>query len=117
MTATHRFVDTEGGTVAGREACVAAWRGFFESFPDYRNVFTAVEDQGGGQVVARGQSVCTVPELDGPAVWLATVVEGRVDRWQVAEVADGTGGGTARDGAERPVRVGVERRRLLRLAA
>src|SRR5689334_17541337 len=38
MTDDHTFVDTEGGSVAGRRDCLDAWRGFFDSFPDYRNV-------------------------------------------------------------------------------
>ena len=37
MTDDHTFVDSAGGTVAGKPACVEAWRGFFEAFPDYRN--------------------------------------------------------------------------------
>jgi hypothetical protein len=42
MSADHRFVDIEGNVVSGKAACVAAWRGFFASFPGYRNVFSAV---------------------------------------------------------------------------
>jgi ketosteroid isomerase-like protein len=33
MTESHRFIDSAGATVDGRNACVEAWRGFFESFP------------------------------------------------------------------------------------
>jgi hypothetical protein len=35
MSNDHTFVDTGGGVVAGKEECLAARRGFFESFPDY----------------------------------------------------------------------------------
>lgn len=85
MTETHRFVDAEGGTVSGRNACLAAWRDFFEAFPDYQNVFTRTEDGGDGKVVADGYSVCSVAELDGPAVWRAVVRGQLVDSWQVSE--------------------------------
>jgi ketosteroid isomerase-like protein len=44
MTDDHTFIDTTGQTTAGREACRAAWRGFFAAFPD----------------------------LAGPALWTAT---------------------------------------------
>jgi ketosteroid isomerase-like protein len=34
MTDAHRFVDPSGATVHGRDACVEAWRGFFDTCPD-----------------------------------------------------------------------------------
>ena len=69
MTETHRFVDSDGAAVEGKSACVEAWRGFFESFPDYRNVFDAITDVGDGVVVVRGRSECSFAPLDGPAEW------------------------------------------------
>ena len=44
MTECHRFVDSAGATVDGRDACLTAWQGFFDSFPDYRKVFDAAAD-------------------------------------------------------------------------
>jgi ketosteroid isomerase-like protein len=85
MTDTHRFVDATGSTVEGKAACVEAWRGFFDSFPDYRNVFDHVVAEGEGVVEVNGHSVCSVAELDGPARWRAVVRDGRVDLWQVFE--------------------------------
>jgi ketosteroid isomerase-like protein len=90
MTLGHRFIDAAGGTVVGRDACIAAWRGFFESFPDYRNIFDAVVDAGGGTVEARGRSECCVPELHGPAQWRAEVIDGRVDVWHVTDAEAGS---------------------------
>lgn len=87
MTASHRF-DSAGATVDGRNACVAAWREFFESFPDYRNNFEDVAD-GGVVVVVRGRSACSFASLDGPAEWRAAIVDDRVDVWQVSEPAAG----------------------------
>ena len=85
MTDTHRFVDTAGSTAEGKDACLAAWRGFFDAYPGYRNVFEEMADGGDGIVTVRGYSTSTTPELDGPAEWRAVVRDGRVDLWQVAE--------------------------------
>jgi len=85
MTPTHRFVDAEGGSVAGRAACEEAWRGFFESFPDYRNIFASVDHVGDGTVVVAGRSECADPRLDGAASWWAVVRDGLVDVWQVGD--------------------------------
>jgi ketosteroid isomerase-like protein len=82
MTDDHTFVDSEGSSIAGKAACVEAWRGFFEQFPDYRNVFDSLEATG-GVVVITGHSECSVPALAGPALWQATVDGDRVARWQV----------------------------------
>jgi ketosteroid isomerase-like protein len=90
MTEMHQFIDTEGATVDGRDACIEAWRGFFESFPDYRNEFDDVSDAGAGVVVARGRSVCSFVPLVGPAEWRAVVLGGRVDVWKVSEPASGS---------------------------
>jgi uncharacterized protein (TIGR02246 family) len=89
MTESHRFIDTEGATVEGRDACVEAWRGFFDSFPDYRNVFVDVAELGDGVVIVQGRSECSSAPLDGPAEWRAVVLDGRVDVWQVSEPDSG----------------------------
>jgi ketosteroid isomerase-like protein len=84
MTERHRFADAGGASVDGKDACVAAWRGFFDAFPDYRNDFDRLEEIDGA-VVVTGRSSCSVPALDGPATWRAVVVGGRVELWQVSE--------------------------------
>jgi hypothetical protein len=89
MTESHRFIDSAGATVDGRNACVEAWRGFFESFPDYRNVFDDLTDVGGGVVAVRGRSECSFAPLDGPAEWRVVVVDARIDVWQVSEPGPG----------------------------
>jgi ketosteroid isomerase-like protein len=53
MTDTHRFIDSAGTTVDGKAACLDAWRGFFDAFPDYRNIFDSANDVGGGVVSVR----------------------------------------------------------------
>ncbi len=84
MPDDHTFVDSAEGVVAGKPACLAAWRGFFEMFPDYRNVFTAFAVH--GVVVAIvGHSECAEPSLAGPALWSATVKAGKIAEWRVFE--------------------------------
>ena len=88
MHEEHRFVDSAGASVEGKAACIEAWRGFFDAFPDYRNVFDEVGVDATGAVRVRGRSECSTPGLDGPARWRALVEEGLVLLWQVSEVDD-----------------------------
>jgi ketosteroid isomerase-like protein len=83
MTDDHRFVDSEGTTVDGKAACTDAWRGFFETFPDYLNVFDDVRSTAPGVVDVVGRSECSFAALDGPARWRAVVRDGQVAFWQV----------------------------------
>jgi ketosteroid isomerase-like protein len=84
MSDDHTFIDSEGSAVAGKSACLEAWRGFFDLFPDYRNVFTALTADG-GVVTILGYSECSEPSLAGPAIWTATVRDGTVAVWHVRE--------------------------------
>jgi hypothetical protein len=59
--------------------------GFFDAFPDYRNVWTDLV-RSREALVAIGRSVCAIePELDGPAIWTATVRDNKVAGWRVYE--------------------------------
>jgi ketosteroid isomerase-like protein len=82
MSDDHTFIDTEGNAVAGKAGCVDAWRGFFGSFPDYRNIFTSLTAHGNAVTVV-GHSTCSEPSLAGPALWTATIREGKVTQWRV----------------------------------
>jgi ketosteroid isomerase-like protein len=85
MTDDHTFVDSAGSVVAGKDAVVAAWEGFFASFPDYRNIWSEVISKDRA-FLARGRSVCSnEPALDGPAIWAATVRDGKVSEWRIHE--------------------------------
>lgn len=82
MSDDHTFIDTQGGAVSGKQGCLDAWRGFFESFPDYRNVFdslTVTDDV----VTAIGHSVCSEGSLAGPALWTARIRDDKVVEWRV----------------------------------
>jgi uncharacterized protein (TIGR02246 family) len=85
MADDHTFVDSAGSVLAGKDLVLAAWKGFFESFPDYRNDWTEVTWQD-ATVTAIGRSACsTEPALDGPAIWTAKASDGKVLEWQVHE--------------------------------
>lgn len=84
MMADHTFTDSAGKVWRGRNTCVQTWSGFFEAFPDYRNVFTTAKTRD-ESVVVRGYSVCSEPALEGPAIWAATVRGERVADWRVYE--------------------------------
>ena len=80
----HRFIDPAGQIVDGREAVVAAWRGFFRAFPGYRNVFEEFRVSG-SDAVMRGYSVSEDSRLDGPALWRAEVMDHHLTLWAVHE--------------------------------
>ncbi|MCB2072328.1 MAG: nuclear transport factor 2 family protein [Novosphingobium sp.] len=84
MASGHRFIDSAGSVVAGRQACIDAWHGFFTAFPDYRNDVgvIAVEEP---VVAMAGRSYCSDARLDGPALWRAVAGDGELIEWQVLE--------------------------------
>jgi ketosteroid isomerase-like protein len=84
MSDDHAFIDSAEGRVVGKPDCVAAWRGFFAAYPDYRNIFDAI-DARPDLVVVTGRSVCADARLAGPAIWAAKVRGGRVTEWRVYE--------------------------------
>jgi endonuclease VIII len=84
MSRDHTFTDTARNTISGRAACRDAWKSFFTSFPDYRNVFHAISTQG-DLVTIIGHSVCSEPALAGPAIWTATVSGDQIIHWAVHE--------------------------------
>jgi len=91
MTPGHRFVDSLGAVVEGREAMRAAWAGYFRLVPDYS---IAVEDIccDGPLVVMLGVARGTYSP-DGklraenwwetPAAFRAWVEDGLVAEWRV----------------------------------
>ena len=87
MSADHRFVDSAGTAVVGREACHSAWASFFASFHDYRNVFDQITVVEPGRVVVDGRSECAFEPLRGPARWHATVARGLLVEWRVEVLA------------------------------
>jgi ketosteroid isomerase-like protein len=84
MTDDHRFVDSAGNAVSGKQACVKAWTGFFAAFPDYRNVFERFQETENAVAIS-GRSSCSDPRLAGPALWMAKLRDGSVSEWRVLE--------------------------------
>ncbi len=91
MTAEHRFTDSLGNVVEGREKMRAGWAAYFRMVPDYS---LAIEEfyGSGPTVVMLGEAQGTASS-DGtlspenrwktPAALRAMVVEGLVSEWQV----------------------------------
>ena len=97
----HRLVVLDEPPLAGKQANVDAWRGYFTSFPEYV-IYPRYMTADGGRVAVVG--VTTGSHLRLPddeerqitVMWLADVVDGAVERWQVAE-----------DTAERRAELGI----------
>ncbi|MDR3727141.1 MAG: nuclear transport factor 2 family protein [Terracidiphilus sp.] len=91
MTEGHRFVDSLGGAVQGREAMREAWTGYFRMVPDYSIV---VEETlcAGPVVVMLGVTRGTyTPDgtlraenrWETPAALRAVIEDGKVAEWRV----------------------------------
>lgn len=91
MSDEHRFIDSDGAEINGKEGLCRAWAGYFALVPDYR---IEVEEiyAGKKRVVLVGTATGTYSP-DGktrqedrwkvPAAWRAVVQGGRIAVWQV----------------------------------
>lgn len=91
MTEEHRFIDSLGKVVVGRERMQAAWKGYFAMVPDYT---IAVEESfvdgpivillgtGQGTYVGAGTSAAE-NRWSTPIALRAAVENGRVAEWRV----------------------------------
>jgi ketosteroid isomerase-like protein len=91
MTDDHRFIDSLGNVVEGREKMCGGWAGYFMMVPDYS---IAVEESysGGNAVVMLGMAQGTYT-TDGqlrdenrwqtPAAFRALIEDGKVAEWRV----------------------------------
>ncbi|MFX1565578.1 MAG: nuclear transport factor 2 family protein [Promethearchaeota archaeon] len=84
MTEDHVFIDISGEVHEGRERMIVGWFDFFRNYPDYRNNFTRV-DAHDDLVIMVGFSKCSYTPLDGPAIWTAKILGGKVAEWRVYE--------------------------------
>jgi uncharacterized protein (TIGR02246 family) len=91
MTEEHRFIDSMGTVVGGREAMRAGWRAYFRMVPDYS---IAVEETccEGPVVILLGVAQGTYapdgklsPEnrWQTPAAFRALIEDGKVAEWRV----------------------------------
>ena len=99
LTDDHVLI-LDDSRIVGKPAVIDAWRRFFAACPDYRNSFDKVVATKDG-VAIQGRSSCSVPELNGPALWRGTIRGEKLSLWQVladtAENRDDLGFGTGRD--------------------
>ena len=84
MTDDHAFIDAADNKTHGKDRCLQAWRRFFESFPDYRNIVESVTTTGDSAIVV-GRSECSDERLRGPALWSARVRAGLLSEWRVQD--------------------------------
>jgi hypothetical protein len=82
MTENHRFIDSAGNQTVGRDSMRVGWQSFFDTWPDYRNEFQELY-RSENRVIIVGRSHCSDAALDGPAIWTATVENGKLAEWRV----------------------------------
>jgi len=91
MTEDHTFIDPGGTAHSGVREMTEGWKDFFRMFPDYKNNFENIL-QDGNLVVAFGRACGTyngnrglVPEnrIEWSAAWKAVVENDRIKLWQV----------------------------------
>ena len=91
LSPDHRFTDSEGFVISGRDALQSAWTAYFRMFPDYR-IEPETWLQDGETVVVLGRAAGTYAptgRLEAanswriPAAWRAVVRDAKVLAWQV----------------------------------
>lgn len=90
MTDDHRFIDSQGNEVVGREKMKAGWIGYFQWFPDYKIEITD-SFLNNDTVAVFGFASGTFHGLSSekgnywhlPASWKAVVRDGKICLWQV----------------------------------
>lgn len=91
MTADHRFIDSLGNVVEGRDKMRAGWAGYFSMVPDY--TISIEEIFSNGPVAVMLGSAQGTYTSDGelheenrwqtPAAFRAVIEEGKVAEWRV----------------------------------
>jgi len=89
MAEDYTFIAISGGVEKGKEMNIKGWKCFFDEYPDYKNVFTRVESKD-NLVILIGYSTCSYEPLDGPAIWVATIENDLVSKWQIYEDSEET---------------------------
>lgn len=90
MHAEHHLEIPGEEPVTGREANLAAWRGYFETFPDYviRPRYLTSDDERVAVLGTTTGSHLGLPDDEEArlgVVWQADVVDGRLTRWAVLD--------------------------------
>ena len=91
MSDDHAFVDSQGHTETGRDRMCAAWKAYFDLFPDYKieidcivteNEVAAVFGRTSGTYLGK-HGLAPENRIAMPAAWKVHVQDGRIALWQV----------------------------------
>ena len=90
MTDDHRFIDSHGNEVVGKEKMKAGWIGYFQLFPDYKIELTEIfldKDTVAAFGFAGGTFQGSIRAKENywrlPASWKAVIKDGNIALWQV----------------------------------
>ena len=90
MAEDHKFIDSQGNEVVGREKMRAGWIGYFQLFPDYRIEVTEIyvhDNKVGAFGFASGTFQGLKEKKENywrlPASWKAIVKDDTIQLWQV----------------------------------
>ena len=91
MTTDHRFIDSLGSVIVGRETMREGWRQYFQMVPDYHIEITRSFTDGAEVALlgsARGTyrrdgQVRAADAWQTPAAWHAVIRDNLVAEWQV----------------------------------
>lgn len=85
-TPQHRFVDSLGAVVTGRDALCNAWTAYLEMFPNYTVTVDSMVEAGSLVLLtgwAQGSLRARGTDWRIPAAWRAQVRDNLIDSWQV----------------------------------
>lgn len=91
LAGNHRFTDSLGQTIEGKEAMYDAWKTYFRMTPDYEIICEKMLRSGATVVIlgrargtyAPGGSISPANHWNVPAAWKAVIRNNRVAEWQV----------------------------------
>ena len=90
MTDDHKFIDSQGNEVVGKDKMKAGWIGYFQLFPDYKIEITDIFLDGDIVVAVgfasgtfQGRTEIKENSWHLPASWKAVIKNGKICLWQV----------------------------------
>ena len=90
MTDDHKFIDSHGNEVVGKDKMKTGWIGYFHLFPDYKIEITdlffnvnTVAMFGFAEGTFQGLSDSKINYWRLPASWKAITKDGKIHLWQV----------------------------------
>jgi hypothetical protein len=84
MTEDHTLIVREGDVVKGKESNTNGWTGFFNQFPDYKNIFTRVESRD-DLVIIIGYANWSKEPVEDHVIWTAKIEDDLVAEWRIYE--------------------------------